>query len=118
MQKIGRDYITVNRRLNRIAKLFDFLGLEEIMQWYDKDANQKEKIAKVAKRLADYGFEKFDDVADFIGVNSGRTRARGEPTISLSLEEIKARLLRDYDDELLSSFANDLLKEVSSRQRA
>lgn len=117
MQKFGRDYKTVNRRLNRIAKLFDFLGLDEIIQWYDKDNNQKERIAKIAERLADYGFDKFDDVADFVGVNSGRTRARSEPANNLSLEEIKERLLEEYDDELLYLFANDLLKVVSSRRQ-
>ena len=117
MAKVDRDYKTVNRRLNITAKLFEILGSDTIKQWCRGSDGTEAMISRVAIGLATYCFESLDDVADFVGVDSNRTRVKCQSANSQSLEDIQAQLLAQYDDDLLCHFATDLLKAVAERRQ-
>ena len=116
MAKVDRDYKTVNRRLNTMAKLFDILGLDKINGWLrDKDSIET-KISQVVTGLATYCFVTFEDVRDFIGTESNRTRVKDQSADTPSLEDIKAQLLAQFSDDLLFRFAAELLKAAVARR--
>lgn len=116
MAKADRDYKTVNRRLNITAKLFDVLGSEKIKGWWTGKDGTQAKISKVVTELAAYGFETHDDVADYIGVASNRTRVNRQSNDSQSLDATKAQLLAQYSDDQLCRFATELLNAVAARK--
>lgn len=79
MTKQDRDYKTVNRRLNTTAKLFDKLGSSLVNGWVNGKGDTESVISYVVTELAAYSFHTLDDVADFVGVESNRTRKPRQP---------------------------------------
>jgi hypothetical protein len=144
MAKADRDYKTVNRRLNMTAKLFDKFGSSLVNGWVEKCAGDTEAlIAYVVTELQSYAFHTLDDVADYIGVESNRTRAastknksgpvnetKGETEngdtsgddevieVELNLDQLQKQLLEKFGNEMLREFAASLIVAVADREAA
>lgn len=116
MAKIDRDYKTVNRRINMTANLFENLGLDEISGWWGSENGTEARISRVVKGLSEYAFESVDDVLEFVGKNSNRSRERLHAPTGQTLEEIKEKLLAQYGNDQLCEFAENLLKAVEDRR--
>lgn len=135
MTKADADYVTVNRRLNAVAKLFDKLGSKLVHGWVAGKGDTESVLAYVVTELAAYAFHTLDDVADYCGVASNRTRAARQPqgpaegkgegegaaegaAERLDLEAVQKAMLAQYGDEILNQFAADLLAAVAGRAAA
>lgn len=81
--KADRDYKTVNRRLNAMAKLFDKFGSALVYSWITTastvegviaDVGTEAIINHVVVELVAFGFDTLDDVLAYVGVETNRTR--------------------------------------------
>lgn len=79
MTKADRDYKTVNRRLNAMAKVFDKMGSSLVNGWIAGKGDTESTINYVVTELAAYGFDTLDDVMDYVGVETNRTRTPRQP---------------------------------------
>lgn len=76
----GKDYKTVNRRIQASSGLFGKLGLEVINHWAGSQKENK-LLQSLAHELTKLEFKSLDDVLDYIGRTSNRTspkRGAGE----------------------------------------
>ena len=80
MTKADRDYMTVNRRLNAMAKLFDKLGSSLVHTWMEGQTKTASILDKVQAELLAYNFYTLDDVLAYVGVNTNRDRAPRQPS--------------------------------------
>ncbi len=72
-----RHYKTVNRRVNAAAALYEKLGAE-VISGFIGDTKDGKLIDAIAKGLSEHKFDCLDDVLDFAGKESNRTRKVGE----------------------------------------
>ncbi len=72
----GKDYKTVNRRIQTSAGLFGKLGLEVINHWAS-DHKESALLKGFAHELAGMNFNSLDDVNDYVGRTSNRTPGKG-----------------------------------------
>lgn len=90
MTKKDPDYITVNRRLNACAGLYDKFGSSLVAGWVQsgmaKAQDQKEAqatqtlMAHVLEELAAYNLYTMDDVLHYVGKDSSKSRAPRQPS--------------------------------------
>ncbi len=74
MSKEERDYKTVNRRLNAMAKCFDKIGSSVVHGWIEGGVKTEAILATVQHELAAYGFDTMDDVHEYVGTSTSRVR--------------------------------------------
>lgn len=79
MTKADRDYKTVNRRLNAMAKAYDKIGSSVVNGWIEGEIDTAKLLDKVQGELLAFGFDTLDDVLDYVGVESNRSRAPRQP---------------------------------------
>lgn len=144
MDKNSRDYKTVNRRLNACAKLFDKLSSNTVNSYMEDCKDTKDALNGVLAGLAAYSFHTMDDVLEFVGSASNRTKtgprqpigpvetveagegdAEGEGAapaaqadVKLNLNSVLGVMLAQYGNEILREFADNLLTAVAQREAA
>ncbi len=70
----GADYVTINRRLNASAKLYDFLGAEQIGNWVGNKV-ERQLVSAIIEGLKPSNLYSIDKVMAFIG----KPRAKAGP---------------------------------------
>ena len=70
----SRHYKTVNRRVNAAYALYSKLGHEVVEGWVG-DASDGKILEAVVKGLSEHKFDSMDDVLEFTGKESNRTRS-------------------------------------------
>lgn len=139
MAKADRDYKTVNRRLNAMAKLFDKVGSSVVHGWIAKASEDTQEILDcVQAELVAFGFDTLDDVLEYVGTDTNRTRAPRQtsgPVLSVVSTEgeaaeqapapaafnadgIFASLVANMNAEELREFCTKLLVHVATVELA
>lgn len=85
MTKADRDYKTVNRRLNAMAKCFDKIGSSVANGWVNGHGDTESTLQYVVAEMAPFGFETLDDVLAYVGVETNRTRAPRQPAAPVAV---------------------------------
>lgn len=142
MDKNSRDYKTVNRRLNAVAKLFDKLSSNTVNAYYEECTDTKDALNGVLAGLAAYAFHTMDDVHEFVGTNNNRAKtgprqpigavetvvpvegdgsAEGaapasQADVKMNLDSALKTMLAQYGNEILREFASELLEEIAKRE--
>ncbi len=80
MVKADRDYKTVNRRLNAMAKVFDKIGSSVVHGWIADKGDTQSTLNYVVTELIAFGFDTLDDVLAYVGVETNRTRTPRQTT--------------------------------------
>lgn len=81
LAKADRDYKTVNRRLNAMAKLFDKIGSSVVHGWIEGLTDTQKLLDKVQQEMVPFGFDVMDDILSYVDVNTSRTsRAPRQPS--------------------------------------
>lgn len=68
----GKDYKTVNRRIQASAGLFGKVSLEVLNHWVD-GTKEGRLLHAISQQIVQFGFESMDDVLDHVGRTSNRT---------------------------------------------
>jgi hypothetical protein len=89
----SRSYQTVNRRMDRCAKLYEHLGPRKIAKIIG-DFEGKAALAAVAGLLAPLGLDSMDNVLDFVG------EPRNRVTVATPLDIVPARRVSDTPGSL------------------
>lgn len=74
LAKVDRDYKTVNRRINAMAKLFDKLGSSLVNGWIADKGDTEATLNYIATELDTYAFYTLDDVHEYVGVETSTKR--------------------------------------------
>ena len=142
LTKSDSHYKRVNHKINTTAKLFDKLTSSVVNGWVEglTDDNAGSMISKVTLELEVYAFHSWDDIAEFVGVESNRTRKARTPasvpttkpepeqdqeqeikevaTVDLDLDQLHSTLLSTFGDEMLREFCAKILVSVADREQA
>lgn len=143
MTKQDRDYKTVNRRLNAMAKAFDKIGSSVVHGWMEGKTDTQVILDSVQGELLAFGFDTLDDVLDYVGVETNRSRparqpagpvttpaaanddAKGEeeapapaPAIMVTMEQMYDTLTANFNADELREFCTKLLVHVAEVETA
>ena len=139
MAKSDRDYKTVNRRLNAMAKAFDKIGSSVVYSWMEKGGKETQAILdSVQSELLAFGFDTLDDVLEYVGTDTNRTRAPRQPSgpvvdttaeasndegdgnaaapapAAIDLDVMYAAITAGYGPEMIREFCSKLLVHVAT----
>lgn len=80
IERKDKDYMTVNRRITVMGKLFDKLGSSLVMGWASDKGDTEATLNYIATELQVYGFHRLDDINEFCGVETSKKRAARQPS--------------------------------------
>lgn len=135
LTKADRDYKTVNRRLNAMAKLFDKIGSSLVHSWIEEQTDTEAMINTVVAQLAAYGWDTLDDVLAYVDVDTSRVKkapaaapvvvteaSEGEEEgaapaaapAAPDLDVIYAMLTSGYGPEMLREFCSRVMVHIAT----
>jgi hypothetical protein len=143
MAKSDRDYKTVNRRLNAMAKVFDKIGSSTVNEWIENKGDTDSMLAYVQTELLAYGFDTLDDVLDYVGVETNRTRAPRQPAAPVAITvpetgpapaaaaapavavlptfdaaQVRAEMMANMSPDAIREFCAQMLADVAALEQA
>lgn len=81
------DYKTINRRIQAVAALYTKLGDEVLNHWLD-NVQPGKMLQVLAQKVGELDFKVLDDVLDYVGKPSNRTRPEAGEGNSLDIFDI------------------------------
>jgi hypothetical protein len=143
LAKSDRDYKTVNRRLNAMAKLFDKLGSSLVYSWIDGKGDTASMLAYVQTELLAYNFQCLDDIHDYVGVTTAKTRAPRQPVAApvtvtvpnsgpeqeeeeeeapapaaFDAAQVRAEMMANMSPDAIREFCAQMLADVAALEQA
>lgn len=82
----GKDYKTVNRRIQASSALFGKLTPDTISEWV-KNKKENKLLQAIAYKLSEFNFKSMDDILDYVGRTSNRKGPSAPSPYDISMGE-------------------------------